>query len=93
MRRFWQQLGERITVGLGQRPGPVREIGGAMLVIAACLLWLDAITPPLALTARLGPRMIRTRAAMAEDPRLMTELEAYRPLVAAWVQRTAASGT
>ncbi len=39
MRRIWQQLGERITVGLGQRPGPVREIGGAMLVIAVCLLW------------------------------------------------------
>ena len=39
MRRFWQRLGERLTVILGQRPGPVREIGGAMLVIAACLLW------------------------------------------------------
>ena len=39
MKRFWQQLGERIRVGLSQRPGPVREIGGAMLVIAACLLW------------------------------------------------------
>lgn len=39
MRGFWQRLGERLTVILDRRPGPVREIGGAMLVIAACLLW------------------------------------------------------
>jgi parvulin-like peptidyl-prolyl isomerase len=39
MRRFWQRLGERLAVILDRRPGPVREIGGAMLVIAACLLW------------------------------------------------------
>jgi parvulin-like peptidyl-prolyl isomerase len=39
MRRFCQRLGERLTVILDRRPGPVREIGGAMIVIAACLLW------------------------------------------------------
>ena len=44
MRRFWQRLvgqrlSERLAAAAGQRPGPVREIGAAVLVIAACLLW------------------------------------------------------
>ncbi len=39
MKRFRQQLGARLTVAVGQRPGPVREIAAAILVIAACLLW------------------------------------------------------
>jgi len=71
---------------LGAKPG-MADCG-----LAACLLWLDAIGPPLALTARPGPRMSRTAGAMAQDRRLMAEIAAYRPLVAAWVQRTGASG-
>ncbi len=71
---------------LGAKPG-MADCG-----LAACLLWLDAIGPPLALTVRPGPRLSRTSAAMAEDRRLMAEIAAYRPLVAEWVRRTSASG-
>ena len=74
MRRFWQRLGERLTVILGQRPGPVREIGGAMLVIAACLLWrglsgspqADA-KPPLA-KPQLGAATTAGKNAAASGP-------------------------
>ena len=66
MRRFWQRLvwqrfGARLAAAAGQRPGPVREIGAAILVIAACLLWralsgspqADA-KPPLGVPATAG---------------------------------------
>ena len=74
MRRFWQRLGERLTVILGRRPGPVREIGGAMLVIAICLLWrglsgspeADA-KPPLA-KPQLGVATTAGKNAAATNP-------------------------
>lgn len=48
MRRFWKQrVWQRLGNGVGgglefarvRRPGPVREIAGAILVIMACVLW------------------------------------------------------
>jgi parvulin-like peptidyl-prolyl isomerase len=66
MRRFWQRLvsqrfGERLASVADQRPGPVREIGAAILVVAACILWralsgspqADA-KPPLGVPASAG---------------------------------------
>ena len=74
MRRFWQRLGEQLTVILGRRPGPVREIGGAMLVIAICLLWrglsgspLADAKPPLAKT-QLGIATTAGKNAAAKNP-------------------------
>ena len=39
MRGFWERLGGMLRRGVAGRPGVTREIGGAVLVIAACLVW------------------------------------------------------
>lgn len=69
---------------LGRRPG-MADCG-----LVSCLLWLDAIGPPLALQSQAGAKLSRAMAAMAGDDRISAEIAAYRPLVAAWVGRTTA---
>jgi len=48
MERFLQGLGERLVAWRDRRPGAVREIGGAILVLAACLIWRGLSGSPLA---------------------------------------------
>ena len=78
MRRFWQHLGERLQAVMSRRPGPVREIGGAMLVITACLLW-RAVTgsphadakPPLGNATTAGKNAAPKDGAGAPAERIM----------------------
>jgi glutathione S-transferase len=64
---------------LGEKPG-MADCG-----LVAGLCWLDALRRPLALAAMPGTRMARMVAAMTADPRVASEIDAYRPLPAAWV--------
>lgn len=64
---------------LGEKPN-MADCG-----LVASLCWLEALQGPLALAAIRGTRMARTIAAMAADPRVASEIAAYRPLVSAWV--------
>jgi glutathione S-transferase len=64
---------------LGLSPG-MADCGAA-----ACMAWLGALAPPLALSAKPGPRISRAVSAMAAHPALAEEIATYRRRVASWV--------
>lgn len=53
---------------------------------AATLVWLEALSAPLGLAARPGPRLAATAAAFRAEPRVAAEFAAYPGLVEAWVR-------
>ena len=46
MRRWWRRVLDRMPRRPGARPLPLREIGGAILVIAACVAWRSVSGTP-----------------------------------------------
>jgi glutathione S-transferase len=58
--------------------GPVPGLADCGLM--ATLVWLEALTVPLALKSRPGPRLLRSLRALSEDVRTRDEVNAYRAL-------------
>jgi glutathione S-transferase len=56
---------------------------------AATMIWLEALTAPLSLNARPGPRLQRMVRALCADTRTSREAEAYRELVRSTVEKAA----
>jgi len=74
MKRWWQQLRDRVQQGLRDRQGrrrfPAREFGGAVLVVAACLVWrgLSGTPEADAKPPRIAPGSAAKAAAPVETP-------------------------
>ncbi len=53
--------------------------------LTASLLWLEALTGPLGLTAAPGPRLTRILGAMTASGKVADEIASYRGLLATWL--------
>jgi glutathione S-transferase len=53
----------------------------------ATMIWLEALTPPLSLNARPGPRLQRVVRALCADDRITQEARTYRELAGATVTK------
>ncbi len=56
---------------------------------AATMIWLEALTAPLSLNARPGPRLQKVVRALCADARTSKEAEAYRELVRTTIAKVA----
>lgn len=89
-----KQIDERLSASLGLMEGAMDPVGpfagGAQPSLAdcglvACLVWLEALRPALALRAAPGPALLRVQDAMSMDHRTKPEMERYRAIVSDWL--------
>lgn len=89
-----KQIDERLAASLGLLDGAMDHAGpfagGAEPSLAdcglvACLVWIEALRPALALRAAPGPALLRVLDAMSTDRRTRQVMAAYRAIVKDWL--------
>ncbi len=89
-----KQIDERLSASLGLLEGALDPVGpfagGAQPSLAdcgltACLVWLEALRPALALHAAAGPRLLRVVDAMSINHRTQQTMAEYRAIVSDWL--------
>jgi glutathione S-transferase len=91
-----KQADESLAVSLHLIEGALDRVGpfacGKQPAIAdcglcACLVWLEALSSPLAIDAAPGPRLMRLVGTMTIDRRTAHEVGEYRLMVKDWVSK------
>ena len=73
------ETGPELAFGLGDCGFPIT------------FAWIDALTPPLALSVAWPAAVLAFRARIEAEPAVAAELGAYRPVLQGWVAKTAGS--